>query len=282
VKQKSDVLNAQFRVVAESILQGASRSRTVVNGAIVVRDLCRRVIRRSLINGVSPETNGEELLIKLIAPSATRVIDVGANVGNWSALCVEHGTPELKVLAFEPSSSALAQLHRRFFDSARVEVIAKAVGDDVGTSEFFEEPEAGEMSSLVSGFSRAGAAVRQVDVTTVDAELERRNWENVDFLKVDTEGYDYFALKGARRSIAAQRLGIVQFEYNAPWATVGATLIAAITLLQDSGYRIFLLKADGLYDFSYAKYGEYFAYSNYDAVAPAYLPKLRSHLRGRV
>lgn len=282
MKQKSDVLNNRVRVVAESILQGASRSRTVVNGAIVVRDLCRRVIRRSLINGVSPETNGEELLIKLIAPTASRVIDVGANVGNWSALCVEHGSPELQVLAFEPSSSALTHLHLRFRDSTHVEVIPKAVGDHVGTSKFFEEPEAGEMSSLVSGFSRAGAAPRDVAVTTVDAELASRHWDSADFLKVDTEGYDYYALKGARDAIAAQRLGVVQFEYNAPWATVGATLSAALTLLQDSGYHIFLLKADGLYDFSYAKYGEYFAYSNYVGVAPAYLPKLRTFLRGRL
>jgi FkbM family methyltransferase len=274
-------LEAKARDAAETLLQLASRSPLIVNAAIFVRDMCRRIIRRSLVSGIRVETNGEELLLKAIAPDASRFIDVGANVGLWSARVLQHGGDRVNVLAFEPSTSALAQLRQRFSHGEPIEIISKAVGEEIHTTEFFEEPGAGEMSSLVAGFSRS-ASVRQVEVTTIDEELARRSWDSVDFLKVDAEGYDYYVLKGAEKAIAEHKIGVVQFEYNAPWATAGSTLIAAINLFKQHNYQVFLLKADGLHEFSYAKYGEYFAYSNYIGVSPAFLPKLGSYVRGRL
>ena len=59
---------------------------------------------------------------------------------------------------------------------------------------------------------------RRVPVTTVDNELSARGWQDVDFLKIDTEGYDLNVLLGASDLLARKGVKVVQFEYNATWA----------------------------------------------------------------
>ena len=127
---------------------------------------------------------------------------------------------------------------------------------------FFEEEGAGETSSLVEGASITGKA-REVQITTVDAEVERRGWPSVDFLKIDAEGYDFRVLEGARRLFENRKVSYGQFEYNAPWRLCGTTLTYAIRWLHNLGYECFLIKADGLHTPNVEAYREYYLYSNY-------------------
>jgi len=80
-----------------------------------------------------------------------------------------------------------------------------------------------------------------------DAELAARGWACIDILKIDAEGFDLHVLKGAASTLRERRVGIVQFEYNAPWAAAGSTLAHAREFLNACGYQIMLLKGDGLY-----------------------------------
>jgi len=51
----------------------------------------------------------------------------------------------------------------------------------------------------------------------------------------------------------------------------GSTLGGAISLLISHQYKVYILKGDGLYEFDYDHYGEYFGYSNFVALAPEYM-----------
>jgi hypothetical protein len=161
-----------------------------------------------------------------------------------------------------------------------VTIVEAAVSDSLGNAQFFEEPEAGKTSSLLAGFSAFGARGKPVRVTTLDAEADSHDFGYVDFLKVDAEGFDLHVLRGAANLLSSRRIGIVQFEYNAPWARAGSTLAAAYALLESSGYKVFLLKPTGLFELNYNLYGEYFSYSNFVAIAPEWLSSLRAHIRG--
>jgi hypothetical protein len=46
---------------------------------------------------------------------------------------------------------------------------------------------------------------------------------NIFMLKIDTEGYDYFVLEGARQLLASKRIKFIAFEYNSKWFTQGRT-----------------------------------------------------------
>jgi FkbM family methyltransferase len=171
-------------------------------------------------------------------------------------------------------------LKNRFSPSEVIEIANVALSDSTGSLEFYEEPDAGTMSSLARGFSGSGAIRRTVDVSTLDVEVEGRGVKFVDFLKVDVEGFDLNVLRGAKGLLAQQRIGLIQFEYTDAWAIAGNTLRAAYDLLNAHGYEVFILKRDGLYRLEYRKYGEYFTYSNFVAVSPTRLNYIQSLIRG--
>jgi len=231
-----------------------------------LRNQCELTIGRAHGWGVSddPEFNGEASWMRAVADQLQYVVDVGANRGEWTELLVQQ--KKIKgALLIEPSQSALGLLRSRLSSHPEVEVIEAAAGNAPGYFSFYEEDGAGKTSSLVAGFSHDGRA-RQVQVTTVDAEIEKRGWPSIDFLKIDAEGFDFRVLEGTRRLLADGKVSYGQFEYNTPWRLAGATLTFAIQWLQDLGYKCFLLKADGLHTPDVALYREYYLYSNYAIV----------------
>jgi len=227
-----------------------------------LRNQCELTIGRAHGWGIScdPEVNGEARWLRSVADRLQYVVDVGANKGEWTDL-VMHEKKLTGALLFEPSMSASGMLRHRFSTHPEVEVVEAAAGSVPGHLSFFEEDEAGERSSLIQG-AGVGKA-REVQVTTVDNEVERRGLPSVDFLKIDAEGYDFRVLEGTRRLFETGKVSYGQFEYNTPWRLSGTTLTYAIHWLQGLGYRCFLLKADGLHPPNIDFYREYYLYSNY-------------------
>jgi FkbM family methyltransferase len=263
-------MSAMLPVILGKMHWWASRSQWLFPAVVKISNQCQAIIRSRLNDGIDPTRNGEFLLLSLLAPGAKTFIDVGANIGTWSKefaklIADRNGYGVL----FEPSSIAFRRLcEKRNEFACRIDIVQAALGDTIGEATFFMEPEAGETSSLVPGFSRPAATAIKVPVTTIDHEIGKRGLGLVDFIKVDAEGFDLKVLKGAARMLRQKQIGVVQFEYNAPWAEAGSTLAEARRYLEGMGYELFLLKGDGLYSPQFQRYGEYFGYSNYVAVSP--------------
>ena len=250
--------------------------------AIKLRNQCRGIIKYYLNSGSNHLKNGEAWLARQAASNSFIFIDVGANVGNWTHFFREAASGNVKGLLFEPSQQAVEKLRQRFQQVDEIEILEYAVSDEVGEMYFYEEPNAGETSSLVASFSHSTAAKKIVQLTTIDIEVEKRNWEYIDFLKIDAEGYDFHVLRGASNLLCQERIGIIQFEYNSPWALVGSTLGSALRFLNSFGYKIFLLKETGLFELRYEIYGEYFEYSNFVAIAPNRQTYFQAFVRGYI
>ena len=244
------------------------RSRTAAHAAVMLRNQCHCVIRAHLAEGPDATKNGEANFLRTIIGARGQrpfvFFDVGANVGDWTAL-VEKLAPDARGVLFDPSALACETLRQRFHGTD-VEIVPKAVGDAPSEGVFFQEPDAGTHSSLISTYARPGSERRVVSVTTVDIEARNRGIDHVDFLKIDCEGYDLHVLRGATGLLSRQQVTAVQFEYNAPWAQAGSTLAAALQLLRSMKYEVFLLKSAGLFRFRYERYGEFFDYSNFVAL----------------
>lgn len=259
----------------------ASRSRLASGIALKIRNQCDAIVRARLNDGADLTCNGEMLLIRQVAPQARFFVDVGANVGNWARAFLNAQPKEGRGLLFEPSPNAAARA-REFLEafSERVEIVEAALGDEYGQTRFFIEPECGESSSVVKGFGSSNAIATAVPLTTLSRELESRGLRYADFVKIDAEGYDLKVLKGAAQFIEGGRIGIVQFEYNTPWANAGSTLSEALELVGRCGYTTYLLKRDGLHLLDYQRYGEYLGYSNYVAVSKSSMPAVEHLVRG--
>jgi FkbM family methyltransferase len=241
-------------------------SKLIARMAVLIRRAATNQIQYRLVGSLDPAKNGEWWFISLIALRVETAFDVGANVGTWSEQ-VLHRCPNLCSLScFEPSETATSRLAAAIGEDPRVRVVRVAVSDEEGLSPFYEPSEASPTSSLVSDINR-GADEHIVPVVTIDQEMNRLSLEHLDLLKIDAEGYDLHALRGAQNALSRQAISFIQFEYNRAWMFVGSTLQAAARLLDAYDYQLFLLNRSGLCRCDVPRLGELFEYLNFVAIA---------------
>jgi FkbM family methyltransferase len=150
-------------------------------------------------------------LLKEYVLSGTVAVDVGANMGMYSMVmskCV--GTPG-KVIAFEP----LDVIHERFLKNIRlngltnIETRTVGIGARPGTFKF--DSNAQDFNIGKGHLSDTGD--REILVATIDDEL-RDISDRVSFIKIDIEGGELDALKGAQGTLRRHKPAIM-CEFNA-------------------------------------------------------------------
>lgn len=264
-----------------------AKSRLGTRLAVRIRNQAQAVLAARMGGSHLIAESGEQRVIDAYAPHASSFVDVGANVGHWTLAFADKCARPARGFVFDPSPVALRRLElavQSLVDRGglSLDISCRALADRPGTMTCHLEHDAGETTSLVPGFSAPEAVATAVAVSTLDEEFASRGLERVDMLKIDAEGFDGRVLFGGAGLLARQAAGVVQFEYNAPWARAGSTLCAALALLSDCGYEVFLLRKEGLYRFDYARYGDFFAYSNFVAIAPDRWHRLRPLVVGDI
>jgi FkbM family methyltransferase len=134
------------------------------------------------------------------------VFDCGAHIGVFSRVAIAAGAK--LVVAVEPSPVNLECLRRNMapeIAAGRVVVVAEGVWDKEGTLPFHMDPANSAGNSLLVG--EKGAKPRpvtiEVPLTTIDKLAARLKLDRVDFIKMDIEGAETNALRGARSTIRA-------------------------------------------------------------------------------
>lgn len=136
------------------------------------------------------------------------VLDIGANAGQFSGP-FHKAFPTAVIHCFEPVAATFARLSRRFEDDGQVHCHNLGLGSREGEADIFVNPDDTE-SSLVTHYG----AYREetVKLSTVDAFCQRQGLEQVDLVKIDTEGFELEVLKGATSMLADHRIHLLQVE----------------------------------------------------------------------
>lgn len=194
--------------------------------------------RRDLPN--DPAVNGEYWLVDqvlpLVAPGAI-FLDIGANKGEWTAdvlRAAEAVGKVVRVIAFEPCTPTRTLLADRFDHEHVVEVLGVALSDNCGEAIFYANTPGSGTNSL---HPVSGNQEERVSVTTLDEFLRQRGTGRITFAKIDVEGFDALVLKGARRTLAAGQIDLLQFEYNWRWLLNSMNLRAVFDLIDGMPYR---------------------------------------------
>lgn len=132
-----------------------------------------------------------------------------------------------------------------------------------------------ETSSLVGAVTNHESVICPTQVRRLDKVLLEQGMNQVDFLKIDAEGFNSRVLKGAGGLISGKAIKTIQFEYNTMWAAAGSTLTETMAWLAHCGYKVFLLRSDGLHKLDLTVFGEFYRYSNFLAVSEAAMPLAR-------
>jgi len=87
----------------------------------------------------------------------------------------------------------------------------------------------------------ATAQVVEAPLLTVDEMCRRKGVGRIDLLKIDTEGFDAFVLRGASAMMSRNAVDIVLFEYNTFWPFDTHTLASTTRWLHDEfGFECFM------------------------------------------
>jgi FkbM family methyltransferase len=267
---------ARWKSWLDAVHRRVARSPLAVTAAVKLRNQAAAVIAGYVGESTDHARNGEQLLARQLGPDVRTFVDVGAHEGTWTELLLRYAAPGARGVCYEPHPVTAGTLRARSGAGWPVEVVQAALGAAAGPATLVEEPASTQLAHVGTGPGRAGLVV---EMRTLDAEVERLGWERVDLLKIDAEGHDLHVLRGARGLLARQALGAVQFEYGSGWPAAGSTLAAAGELLAGFGYELFLLRSTGLHAPRYERFGEHFRYSNYVALTPVLLSRLRPLVR---
>ena len=155
------------------------------------------------------ETHVSWKFLQHLGKNSGIMLDVGAHTGGSCERFLETGW---KVYAFEPdirNREYLEKMGKRF-DNLTID--SRAVSDETGRDvPFFSS----DISTGISGLSPFHESHRQTDtvrtVTLADYCLEK-SINQVDFLKIDTEGFNLFALKGFPWDKVQPEIVVCEFE----------------------------------------------------------------------
>ncbi|TFG85842.1 MAG: FkbM family methyltransferase [Hyphomicrobiales bacterium] len=155
-------------------------------------------------------------------------IDVGAHCGMWSMQLAKRFQ---WVDAFEPVAAHRECFAANLADRDNVKLHACALGDHDGSVRIDTAPTS-------SGDSRVGG---DGDIPMYRLDDLFRRASRVDFIKLDCEGYEYFALRGGEATIRQWRPVIIVEQKPGRGSGFGLSDLAAVDWLRSLGY---LLKAE--------------------------------------
>lgn len=158
------------------------------------RQVCRDILRFRLTgdyHGLAAYSNRpwDQYFDSAIGSSIDVFVDAGGYDGDTSEEFCKRYPNYQRVYLFEPSAENLAKAKQRLAKVRDIEYIPQGVSDSCGTLSFSD----GQGSS--SAVSSTGTI--HIPVTTIDAAIA----EPVSMIKMDLEGWELHALKGAEQHI---------------------------------------------------------------------------------
>lgn len=194
------------------------------------------------------------------------VIDAGANIGQFAR---EAATvfKDATIYSFEPSRRTFERLEKAAASFPNIRPVNLGVGaspaqmtlHSTGTSSV-----TGTLYDFTDPYRPYDPQFdEQVEITTIDKFCAERGIDQIDYLKLDIEGHEIEALKGARRMLEAGKIRFIHFEFSRIYIPARVYFRDFNDLLGDR-YRFYRIVSDGVYPLDgYTSEREVFLTVNY-------------------
>ena len=184
-----------------------------------------------------------QLLRKSLFPGAV-VVDAGANIGVYSQFLSRCVGADGIVHSFEPSPDNFRRLHAATAHLANVRVNRAAVGDHTGQSKLYLSDDLNVDHRV---YAPDGNSRRAIPIEIVALDDYFKHGQTVNLIKLDVQGYELHALRGAQRVLHENPAIKLLFEFW-PYGLkqAGAEWIDLLTSLEEHGFVVRQLCKDGL------------------------------------
>ena len=190
-----------------------------------------------------------DLPIQLAARALLRpgdvCVDVGANVGHFSALAAHLVGPEGRVIAYEPNPDCLTRLQHLRDDNAltQLDIRPHALGSQPGTGALHLLGGDSILGTLAAEAADVPQRTGTVSVSVAAGDAELLPILPADgLIKIDVEGFEAEVLRGIARCLADRRPALI-IEMSAPnLARAGSSCAEVAGLLAAHGYTAHALE----------------------------------------
>lgn len=183
-------------------------------------------------------------LLQRLAGISRTIVDVGANIGIHTCVGAAALPADGRLIAFEPVPNNLAALRHNIDQNNladRVRVEELAVGETPGEMRI-NLAELSVNHSLVAGVVGNSRESLPVKVTSIDTYAFGCTPPlAVDVLKIDVEGYDGYALRGAAKVLTEQQPALLVEFVPSDLATAGFAPAEFLELVYDCYPHVYVI-----------------------------------------
>jgi len=156
--------------------------------------------------------------VELLANDAVTIFDVGANFGD-TVLHYHQIYPQASIYAFEPFPATYSAMVEKTKNISKLKTHQLALSDNTGKSVFYVNKNVDTNSLLPSkkmGLSSDKEVEQQgtvdVTLTTIDSFCLEHGITGIDILKLDIQGGELAALKGAAGMLKEKKIKLIYSE----------------------------------------------------------------------
>lgn len=261
----------------------------VISKSYYLTQIARRVVQAYDNDcNAEMEKNGEKKLLQLIASSSDAnsvFMDVGANVGDWSAALIGVGYAG-RLVAVDPLSINLSKVREKLtaLNYSNFELCECALSDKAGKLKFFinKDPTLSGHDSLFDmqtiGY-KEGVDCIDVQSNTLDELAKQLNISKIDFLKIDVEGNELSVLKGAKSLLSEEAIDFIQIEFGHASRAAHIYLHDIVHFVNEYDYTIFVIKPTGFLPLDFSPFTENrYSYINFLLARSGVLSKLDGYI----
>jgi FkbM family methyltransferase len=202
-----------------------------------------------------PEESGEYQALKYLQSKLKNneklvLFDVGANIGSYAKLLRTVFGDRSKIYCFEPATRTFEKLKSNLAEMPNFELYNIGFGECKEDLTLFSNSDTSSMASVyhrrLDHFNIDFSQTEEVKIRSVDDFCTEFDINHIHLLKLDIEGHEFKAIKGASNIINTGNVDFIQFEF-------GGTDIDSKVFFQDfyyllkDKYVIYRVVKDGLY-----------------------------------
>jgi FkbM family methyltransferase len=189
----------------------------------------------------------ERQLLKKILFQGAVVVDVGANIGIYSEFLCRCVGPIGLVHSFEPSPDNFRLLSSATRHLTNVQLTQAAVGERSGESKLYISD---KLNVDHRAYKTDGDSRRAIPTQMVALDDYFKSGQRIDLIKMDIQGYELHALRGAQRVLQENSdINLLLEFWPAGLAQAGVRWEELVEMLQGLNMNLALVRTHGLVPF---------------------------------
>jgi FkbM family methyltransferase len=233
-----------LKAMANAMICRCIPARLKRNGAVLVLNQKDPVVSGAITFGVYERA--ETAFFCAVCQPGMTFLDIGANIGYYTALASGRIGEKGRIIALEPDPENFRYLQQNAAanGASNAVCIQKAAAGESGVLRLYVNRENRGDNRLYA--NDLCDSSYEVEVVTVDAVLEDCGVERVDLVKIDVQGFEGHVLRGMRRTIQRSDSLILLTEF---WPlglrSAGTAPQDLLIELEQEGLRLYELTEKG-------------------------------------